>query len=53
MRVAVYSRVSTLNLQDPELQARELREYAQRRGWQIVREYVDRGSQGAKIRDRP
>jgi len=48
MRVALYSRVSTLNLQDPELQARELREYAQRRGWQIVREYVDRGVSGSK-----
>jgi DNA invertase Pin-like site-specific DNA recombinase len=48
MRVVLYSRVSTLNLQDPELQARELREYAQRRGWQIVREYVDRGVSGSK-----
>jgi len=48
MRVALYSRVSTLNLQDPELQARELREYAQRRGWQIAREYVDRGVSGSK-----
>jgi DNA invertase Pin-like site-specific DNA recombinase len=48
MRVALYSRVSTLNLQDPELQARELREYAQRRGWQISREYVDSGVSGSK-----
>jgi DNA invertase Pin-like site-specific DNA recombinase len=48
VRVALYSRVSTLNLQDPELQARELREYAQRRGWQISREYVDRGVSGSK-----
>jgi DNA invertase Pin-like site-specific DNA recombinase len=48
VRVVLYSRVSTLNLQDPELQARELREYAQRRGWQIVREYVDRGVSGSK-----
>ncbi len=48
MRVALYSRVSTLHLQDPELQARELREYAQRRGWQIVREYVDCGVSGSK-----
>jgi DNA invertase Pin-like site-specific DNA recombinase len=48
MRVALYSRVSTLNLQDPELQARELREYAHRRGWQISREYVDRGVSGSK-----
>ena len=48
MRVALYSRVSTLTLQDPELQARELREYAQLRGWQVVREYVDRGASGSK-----
>jgi DNA invertase Pin-like site-specific DNA recombinase len=48
MRVALYSRVSTLNSQDPELQARELREYAQRRGWQIVREFIDRGVSGSK-----
>ena len=30
-RVAVYARVSTLNGQDPEMQLRELREYAARR----------------------
>jgi DNA invertase Pin-like site-specific DNA recombinase len=48
MKVALYSRVSTLNGQDPELQASELREYAQRRGWQIVREFVDRGVSGSK-----
>jgi DNA invertase Pin-like site-specific DNA recombinase len=48
MRVALYSRVSTLTSQDPELQARELREYAQLRGWQIVRGYVDRGVSGSK-----
>jgi DNA invertase Pin-like site-specific DNA recombinase len=48
VRVVLYSRVSTLNLQDPELQARELREYARLRGWQIVREYVDCGVSGSK-----
>jgi hypothetical protein len=32
-RVALYARVSTLNGQDPEMQLRELREYAGRRGW--------------------
>jgi DNA invertase Pin-like site-specific DNA recombinase len=47
-RVAFYSRVSTLHGQDPELQLRELREYATHRGWSLVREYVDRGVSGAK-----
>src|SRR5580698_9656934 len=47
-RVAFYSRVSTLHGQDPELQLRELREYATHRGWRLVREYVDRGVSGAK-----
>jgi hypothetical protein len=31
--VALYARVSTCNGQDPELQLRDLREYAARRGW--------------------
>jgi DNA invertase Pin-like site-specific DNA recombinase len=30
------------------MQMRELREYAGRRGWQIVREYVDHGLSGSK-----
>lgn len=47
-RVALYARVSTLNGQDPEMQLRELREYAARRGWDIVNEYVDHGVSGAK-----
>jgi DNA invertase Pin-like site-specific DNA recombinase len=48
-RVAIYARVSTTNGgQDPALQTRELHEYAERRGWQIVREYVDRGVSGSK-----
>jgi DNA invertase Pin-like site-specific DNA recombinase len=48
-RVAIYARVSTANNgQDPALQTRELREYAKRRGWRIVREYVDRGVSGSK-----
>jgi DNA invertase Pin-like site-specific DNA recombinase len=34
--VALYGRVSTLLAQDPEMQLRELREYACRRGWTIV-----------------
>jgi len=48
MRVALYARVSTLNGQHPEMQLSELREYAARRGWKIVGEYVDEGVSGSK-----
>lgn len=49
--LAVYTRVSTTGKgQDTEVQARELREYAARRGWQIVQEYSDNGVSGAKER---
>ncbi len=42
MRVALYARVSTATHgQDPEMQLRELREYAERRGWDVVGEYID------------
>jgi DNA invertase Pin-like site-specific DNA recombinase len=47
-RVALYSRVSTNHGQDPELQLRELREYAASRGWKIMQEYVDQGVSGSK-----
>jgi DNA invertase Pin-like site-specific DNA recombinase len=48
-RVAIYARVSTSNNgQDTDLQTNELREYAEHRGWRIVREYVDRGVSGCK-----
>lgn len=47
-RVALYARVSTLNNQDPEMQLAELREYAGRRGWQIVEEFADEGVSGCK-----
>ena len=47
-RVALYARVSTLNNQDPEMQLGELREYADRRGWRIVEEYIDQGVSGSK-----
>src|ERR1019366_4315559 len=50
IRVALYARVSTNNGQDPEVQLRELREYCQRRGWEIVREYVDVGISGTKAK---
>src|ERR1700685_831416 len=50
MRAAIYARVSTNNGQDPHMQTRELREYCQRRGWEIDGEYVDAGVSGAKER---
>ena len=49
MRAALYARVSTTGQgQSPEMQVRELREYCERRGWQIASEYVDAGISGAK-----
>jgi DNA invertase Pin-like site-specific DNA recombinase len=50
MRCAIYARVSTANNgQDPTMQTRELREYCQRRGWELSGEpYVDVGISGAK-----
>ena len=48
MKIAIYARVSTHNGQDPEMQLRELREYCQRREWDITREYVDVGISGGK-----
>ncbi len=48
-RVALYARVSTSNgHQDPEMQLAELREYADRRGWEIIGEYTDQGVSGSK-----
>jgi DNA invertase Pin-like site-specific DNA recombinase len=48
MKVAIYARVSTNNGQDPAMQTRELREYIERRGWQLAGEYVDTGISGTK-----
>jgi DNA invertase Pin-like site-specific DNA recombinase len=49
IRVALYARVSTSNgQQDPEMQLRELREYAERRGWKIADTYIDSGVSGSK-----
>lgn len=49
MKAALYARVSTVNHgQDPELQTREMREYCERRGWQIAGEYTDVGISGSK-----
>ena len=51
LKAAVYARVSTTNNgQSPEMQLRELREYCQRRGWEIVDEYVDAGVSGSRER---
>ncbi|MGH9253499.1 MAG: recombinase family protein [Vicinamibacterales bacterium] len=50
MRAALYARVSTHAGQDPTVQLRELREYCQRRGWDISAEFTDVGISGAKVR---
>ena len=48
-RVALYARVSTLNHgQDPEVQLHELRAYCERRGFEIIGEYVDKGVSGSR-----
>lgn len=49
-RVALYARVST-DGQSVENQLLELRAVAERHGWEIVGEYVDKGISGAKGRD--
>jgi len=49
-RAVLYSRVSTTNGQDPEVQSRETREYCGRRGWKLTDEFVDTGISGAKER---
>jgi len=48
-RVALYFRVSTSE-QTTENQKRELREVAQRQGWDVVREFEDAGISGSKGR---
>jgi len=48
-RIAIYARVSTSGgHQDPEMQLRELREYAERRDWEIFETYTDTGVSGSK-----
>lgn len=47
-RAVLYARVSTTD-QNCEMQVRELREYAVRRGWAMAGEYVDTGWSGAKV----
>jgi DNA invertase Pin-like site-specific DNA recombinase len=49
MKTAIYARVSTGNgNQHPEMQLREIRSYAKRRGWAVTREYIDEGISGMK-----
>lgn len=44
-RAAIYARVSTVDRgQDPETQLRQLREYGDRRGFRVIREFVDHAS---------
>jgi DNA invertase Pin-like site-specific DNA recombinase len=49
-RAALYLRVST-NGQTVENQQRELREVAERNGWQIVNTFIDEGISGSKGRE--
>jgi DNA invertase Pin-like site-specific DNA recombinase len=48
-RAAIYARVST-DSQTVENQIRELRQIAERRGWEVVEVYTDAGISGAKGR---
>lgn len=50
-RAAIYARVST-DGQSTANQLQELRVAAERNGWQVVEEFVDRGISGAKGRDK-
>ena len=48
-KVGLYGRVSTTDKgQDPELQLKDLRAYANARGWKVFGEYVDVGESGSK-----
>ncbi len=50
-KIAIYARVSTADKgQDPEMQLKDLRQYASARGWKVFGEYVDKGESGAKDR---
>lgn len=50
-RVAIYARVST-GEQNPQAQLRELRAYAEQRGFEVTREYVDHASGDVRRRRR-
>ncbi len=48
-KVGIYARTSTADKgQDPELQLKDLRQYAEARGWKIFGEYSDIGESGSK-----
>ena len=47
-RAAIYARVSTLANQSPQMQLDVLREYAARRGFAVVSEFIDQGVSGAR-----
>lgn len=47
VKAAIYAR-STLNRQNPDVQIHEIEEYCQRRGFEIVSVYVDKGVSGKK-----
>jgi DNA invertase Pin-like site-specific DNA recombinase len=49
-RAAIYVRVST-DKQTVENQLRELRQIAERRGWEVIEQYSDTGISGSKGRD--
>src|SRR5258706_15390851 len=47
MKIALYARVSTKDKgQETENQLVQRREFASKRGWQIIREYIDRETGG-------
>jgi len=50
MKIAIYARVST-DGQSVNAQLGDLRETAGRRGWEVVKEFTDKGVSGAKGRD--
>jgi DNA invertase Pin-like site-specific DNA recombinase len=53
LRAAIYARVST-DRQSTENQLRELRQSAERLGWTVAAEFIDKGISGSKGRkDRP
>src|ERR1017187_5715245 len=47
-QAAIYGRVSTLTNQSTEMQVRDLRQLAGRRGLEVLHEYLDEGFSGAK-----
>ncbi len=45
-KVAIYTRTSTADRQDPTMQSRELETYCELRGWETYRIYEDKGYTG-------